>query len=151
MVSHNFSRAMWASTRILQSQGASARSFYLATKSRIGRICFGMHKLLIAFRNVIRGARNSGSKCLSPLRKARFRHWTVRNRCCLCKTLRASAPQRDLNPPDQRAAHRKIHSCRFHCYCLDLAVLQPVSRSVEVFGESRKPADRSYVRLIPSN
>src|SRR5205809_5136796 len=47
---------------------------------------------------------------------------------------------RDLNPPDQRAAQRKVNARRFHRHRLHSALCQPISEGVKVLSACRKRA-----------
>src|SRR5438046_5050330 len=56
---------------------------------------------------------------------------------------------RDLNPPDQRAAQRKVNTARFHSDCCDPTRLQPSGHALQIFGERIKYPHGTLV-AIPS-
>src|SRR5712692_6295391 len=59
----------------------------------------------------------------------------------------SSERRRDLNPPDQRAAQRKIHPRRLHGRRLDAALLKPVRQLVQVGGKAPELSHRFRVQM----
>ena len=53
----------------------------------------------------------------------------------------SSERRRDLNPPDQCAAQRKVHAGRFHGNRIDPTLLQPISQRMQIEG---KRAETTY-------
>ena len=59
----------------------------------------------------------------------------------------SSERRRDLNPPDQCAAQRKVYACRLHGYRDDSALLQPVSYGPHILREARESPHRFGVAV----